>query len=146
MRPDQLPVKLYVDESCPLCAREARLLRRHAKLERLQLVDISATSFNASSTGLSLGALQHCLHARTANGEWLTGIDATLTSWRLAGLGVWVSPLAIKPLRPLWLLLYKLFVWCKPHLAWLPHPQGKTAHCTSHCMGGEESATQRPEA
>ena len=107
--------------------------------QRLQLIDISADNFYPDSTGLSLDQLKNCLHARTADGEWLKGIDATLYSWRAANLGLWVAPLALKPLRPVWLLLYKLFVWLKPHLAWLPHPQGK-ARCNSHCMGGEDAA------
>lgn len=138
MNTKQLPLTLYVDESCPLCAREARFLRRHANPEQLRLVDISSVSFSPEGTGLSLNQLQNSLHARTPDGEWLTGIDATLSSWRAAGLGVWVAPLALKPLRPLWLVLYRLFVWLKPHLAWLPHPQAK-ARCNSHCMGGEDS-------
>jgi len=137
-----LPVTLFVDESCPLCARETRLLRRHADPARLQLTDISAGGFSAAPDGPELKQLQSLLHARTAGGDWHTGIDATLYSWRAAGLGIWVAPLAFKPLRPLWHALYALFVWLKPHLAWLPHPEGK-ARCNNHCMGGEEPAPQR---
>jgi len=137
-----LPVTLFVDESCPLCARETRLLRRHAQPERLRLINISAAGFAADPDGPQLSQLQSLLHARTASGQWHTGIDASLYSWRAADLGFWVAPLGFKPLRPLWHALYALFVWLKPHLAWLPHPQGK-ARCTNHCMGGEEPLAQR---
>jgi predicted DCC family thiol-disulfide oxidoreductase YuxK len=125
-------VTLFVDESCPLCAREVRLLRHQAQPEHLQLIDISAANFTPDPSGPSLLELKNCLHARTANGQWHTGIDATLYSWRAAGLGQWVAPLGLKPLRPLWLGLYQLFVWLKPHLAWLPHPEGK-ARCSTQC-------------
>lgn len=137
-----LPVTLFVDESCPLCARETRLLRRHAQASRLQLIDISANGFATAPDGPELEQLRSLLHARTAGGDWHTGIDATLYSWRAAGLGLWVAPLGFKPLRPFWHALYSLFVWLKPHLAWLPHPEGK-ARCSNHCMGGEEPLVQR---
>lgn len=145
MNSSDLPVTLFVDESCPLCAREARLLRRHAEHARLQLIDISATSFTPSPGGPSLTQLQNRLHAHTASGEWHTGIDATLHSWRAAGLGLWVAPLGLKPMRPLWRCLYSLFVWLKPHLAWIPHPEGKV-RCTSHCMDGEEHLSPPSES
>lgn len=142
MNRTDLPITLFVDGSCPLCAREVRLLRHHAQPADLRLIDISAASFTPNADGPDLAGLQNCLHALTARGEWHTGIDATLFSWRAAGLGFWVAPLDFKPLRPLWHALYSFFVWLKPHLAWLPHPQGK-ARCTSHCMGGEEPPVQR---
>jgi predicted DCC family thiol-disulfide oxidoreductase YuxK len=137
MNSTELPVTLFVDGSCPLCAREVRLLKRHALPERLQLIDISAAGFTPEQQGPDLYQLQNCLHARTASGEWHTGIDATLYSWRAAGLGLWVAPLGFRPLRPVWRALYSLFVWLKPHLAWLPHPEGKV-RCSKQCMGGEE--------
>ena len=137
MKSTDLPLTLFVDQSCPLCAREARLLKRRAVPSRLQLVDISVPGFTPAPGYPSLTQLQSCLHARTAKGVWYTGIDATLYSWQAAGLGIWVMPLKLKPLRPLWRGLYALFVWLKPHLAWLPHPEGK-ARCSNHCMGGEE--------
>lgn len=137
MNSTDLHVTLFVDESCPMCAREARLLRQHAQPERLQLIDISVSGFSPEPDSPNLMQLKNCLHARTASGEWYTGIDATLISWRAAGLGLWVAPLGIKPLRPFWRCIYRLFVWLKPHLAWLPHPQGKP-RCSNQCMAGEE--------
>ena len=40
------PLTLYFDGDCPLCAREIRMLSRHAAPERLLLVDISAEDFD----------------------------------------------------------------------------------------------------
>nr|WP_249934970.1 hypothetical protein [Azotobacter chroococcum] len=80
--------------------------------------------------------LQQCLHARSASGEWFTSIDATLWSWRAAGVGRWVAPLAWRPLRPLFLLAYKLFSLARPHLAWLPHPDG-SRRCKGVCPSDE---------
>lgn len=153
MKSPALPLTLYVDLDCPLCAREVRWLSGHAKPERLLLVDISAADFDAAPTGHSLQQLSDCLHGCSADGQWLTGIDATLWSWRAAGVGKWAAPLAWKPLRPFFLLAYRVFKVARPHLAWLPHPDGsrrcrdtcaiapqKTA--PNACLGGEDESTK----
>lgn len=86
------PLTLYYDGDCPLCAREIQLLRQHTDVQRLCLVDISLRDFHAESIGLTQPALQNLLHARFADGQWVTGLDATLWSWRAAGLGRWTAP------------------------------------------------------
>lgn len=136
MKTPDLPLTLYVDMACPLCAREIHWLRRHADPARLVLVDISSEAFDPTPLGRSLEALQQCLHARSASGEWLTGIDATLWSWRAAGVGGWVAPLGWRPLRPVFRLVYRLFTLARPHLAWLPHPDGGR-RCKEVCPGDE---------
>jgi len=60
------------------------------------------------------------------------GVDATYWSWRLAGHGRWAAPLGWRPLRPLLLLGYQLFAVLRPHLEWLPHPDG-ASRCTTEC-------------
>jgi len=126
----ELPLTLYVDGACPLCAREIIWLRRHATPDRLQLMDISAQGFNSEER--SLEQLRSKLHARGANGQWLTGLDATYWSWRAAGLGKWAAPLGWRPLRPFLLLAYWLFSLARPHLGWLPHPAGSN-RCAERC-------------
>lgn len=123
------PLTLYFDGDCPLCAREIQLLRRRADEHRLNLVDISLGDFDPAAVGQSKQTLQNCLHARFANGQWVTGLDATLWSWRAAGLDRWAAPLTWKLLRPLFELGYRLFCRLRPHLNWLPHPQG-SQRCT----------------
>jgi len=135
MKTPDYPLTLYVDLACPLCAREVHWLKQKADPAKLLLVDISSPDFDSSSLGRSTEQLSQRLHAKTAKGEWLTGIDATLWSWRAAGVGRWVAPLAWRPLRPVFLLLYKLFSLARPHLGWLPHPDGsqrcKAGVCSS---------------
>jgi predicted DCC family thiol-disulfide oxidoreductase YuxK len=118
------PLTLYVDLDCPLCAREVRWLHEHANHDQLIFVDISADTFDERSVGRARDELNRRLHARSADGQWLVGIDATLWSWRAAGVGGWVAPLGWKPLRPVFNVLYALFARFRPHLAWLPHPDG----------------------
>ena len=129
----QWPLTLYFDGDCPLCAREIQLLRRRADPQRLQLVDISLGDFNATTLGYSKETLQNCLHACFADGQWVTGLDATLWSWRAAGLDRWAAPITWKPLRPLLELGYRLFCRLRPHLNWLPHPEGSRRCTDSQC-------------
>lgn len=135
----QWPLTLYYDGDCPLCAREIQLLNRHANAERLLLVDISSEAFHADSVGIDKHTLANRLHAHFADGQWVTGLDATLWSWRAAGLGRWATPLTWMPLRPVFELGYWLFCVLRPHLTWLPHPDaGK------RCQNGQCDIDRKP--
>jgi len=122
------PLTLYYDGDCPLCAREIRVLRRRAAAQRLQLVDIAAAGFDPAPLGVSQAQLQQRLHARFADGQWVSGLDATFWSWCAAGLGRWAAPLRWPLSRPLLELVYRLFCRLRPRLHWLPHPDG-AARC-----------------
>ena len=116
------PLTLYFDGECPLCAREIKFLQKRAANDRLLFVDISSGTFDAKELGFTFGHMQSSLHARFADGLWVTGLDATLWSWRAAGLGFWATPLTLSVFRPLLEFGYRLFCRLRPHLAWLPHP------------------------
>ncbi|WP_338477461.1 DUF393 domain-containing protein [Pseudomonas trivialis] len=126
----QWPLTLYFDGDCPLCAREIKLLSARATPDRLLFVDISAEAFDATRLGLTAADMASSLHARFADGTWVTGLDATLWSWRAAGLGAWAAPLSWRLTRPLLNIGYRLFCRWRPHLAWLPHPDG-SARCSA---------------
>ena len=127
------PLTLYFDGECPLCAREIKFLQGRAAKERLLFVDISSGEFDAGALGLTFEQMQFSLHARFADGRWLTGLDATLWSWRAAGLGFWATPLTWRVLRPLLEFGYRLFCRLRPHLAWLPHPEGARRCFDNRC-------------
>lgn len=122
------PLTLYFDGECPLCAREIKTLRGRAAPERLRFVDIRDEGFEPESMALTFAQMESLLHARFADGTWVTGLDATLWSWRAAGLGFWAAPLSWRWARPLLNVAYRLFCRWRPHLAWLPHPDG-AARC-----------------
>ena len=115
---------VYFDGACPLCAREIAWPRRRADSAKLQLADIRASDFDSKALGYSMAQLQNLLHARFADGQWVTGLDATYWSWTAAG-HIWLArPLAWRWLRPALNGLYQLFCRLRPGLAWLPHPNG----------------------
>jgi len=91
-------------------------------------VDIREQGFEPESMGLTFARMESLLHARFADGSWVTGLDATLWSWRAAGLGFWAAPLSWRWARPLLNAAYRLFCRWRPYLAWLPHPDG-AARC-----------------
>lgn len=69
---------LFYDSKCPLCQREIRLLQRIAD-DELALVDLHSVE-EAPGQPTRLEKLT-ALHLRTAEGVWLTGVDATVRSW-----------------------------------------------------------------
>ena len=127
------PLTLYFDGECPLCAREIKILRARASPNRLRFVDISHPAFDAKSVDFTIAQMESSLHARFDDGTWVTGLDATLWSWRAAGLGIWAAPLSWRLTRPLFNLGYRLFCRWRPHLAWLPHPDGSSRCRTQSC-------------
>lgn len=69
---------LYFDGACPLCRAEIRRLARHTA-GRLELVDVHALQ---DFTGLpGKYDLLARLHLLTAEGTWLTGLDANVRAW-----------------------------------------------------------------
>ncbi|MBH3411417.1 MULTISPECIES: thiol-disulfide oxidoreductase DCC family protein [Pseudomonas] len=134
----QWPLTLYFDGACPLCSREVAFLRRRSTAAKLILIDIDGDNFDPGPLGLTIEQLRSCLHARFANDQWVTGLDATLWSWRAAGVGIWAAPLAWRPLRPVLSVFYRLFCLLRPSLAWLPHPKGG-----QRCKGEESKCHVR---
>ncbi len=119
-----------------LCVREkSSLLRGRAVTDRLLFVDISSGAFDAEALGLTFEHMQSSLHARFADGRWVTGLDATLWSWRAAGLGFRATPLTWRALRPLFEFGYRLFCRLRPHLAWVTSSRGWPPLCRSAVRG-----------
>lgn len=140
------PLTLYFDGDCPLCAQEIKLLRKQAAPERLRFVDISDEEFQPEPLGFTFAQMQNLLHARFEDGSWVTGLDATLWSWRAVGLGAWAAPLSWRWARPLLNIAYRLFCRWRPHLAWLPHPDGAARCRRDSCStSGRKGSSQETE-
>ncbi|WP_027948528.1 thiol-disulfide oxidoreductase DCC family protein [Haliea salexigens] len=104
-----MPDTLYYDGQCPLCTREMAKLGKLCD-SQLQLADIHClapeasleqTDGSAPTDALpSRDALLKTLHLRTAEGQWLTGIDANVAAWqhtRLGPLWRWLRWPLIRP-------------------------------------------------
>lgn len=72
------PDTLFYDGQCPLCMREVRLLTQIAD-DGLRLTDLHVVPDNTGEPP-RLARLKS-LHLQTGDGEWLTGVDATVRAW-----------------------------------------------------------------
>jgi len=82
---------LFFDGRCSLCSKEIKLLTR-LKKPSLELTDIHSLKIN-SSGHFTKEELLKVLHLKTAEGEWLTGLDATLAAWSHTSWGWVFKPL-----------------------------------------------------
>jgi predicted DCC family thiol-disulfide oxidoreductase YuxK len=100
---------LYFDGCCAFCAHEMARLKAWNQRGRLAFVDISTLDFKLEGPSPTLLELDREMHALDRSGRWLVGIDAIIASYQLLGRGYLVWPLRLRPLRPLFISLYRTF-------------------------------------
>jgi len=84
-----VPLTVYYDKSCPLCATEMHALRDMDWRGRLKLVDCSVPEFqdpHAAQQGVTREQMMERIHVRDPEGRWLVGIDAFEAVYASAGL------------------------------------------------------------
>src|SRR4051812_10776619 len=86
---NDLPLTVFYDATCPVCALEMDSLRRRDRCDRLTLVDMSAPAFDARRYGIRHDELDAAIHALRADGTVLRGMDVLRDAYGAAGLG-WV--------------------------------------------------------
>lgn len=84
---------LYFDGNCPVCSKEMKLLNK------LKNADLELTDLWQANVEIPQDELLRVLHLRTSNGNWLTGLDATVYAWRHTRLGFIFMPLRWPVLR-----------------------------------------------
>lgn len=98
---------LYYDGNCSLCRAQMRRFSALDHTSQLAFADIAAPEFSALEAGASLDAMRREIHARTADGRLLVGIDSLLAAYTAIGRGWRVAPLRLRILRPLFTALYR---------------------------------------
>jgi len=81
---------LYYDGACPLCSAEINKLEKFSN-ESLLLKDIH--ELDQREVGINKALLLSRLHLETAQGEWVTGLQANIRAWQHT------------PFRALWRML-----------------------------------------
>lgn len=124
-------ISVFFDGKCHLCSREIVLYAKQDKKRRIRFVDISSDAFdpgNYDLKGIDLATLEGSLHAMTAEGNVLTGLDSFVAIWKaLERYRPMVALVEFKPLRPALDMVYEGFAWLRPKLP-------KMAQ--SSCQGG----------
>ncbi|WP_440107912.1 thiol-disulfide oxidoreductase DCC family protein [Acidovorax sp. BL-A-41-H1] len=92
------PVTLYYDSACPLCDTEMHNLMLRNQAVQLHFEDVQAPGFTCPE-GVTREALLTLMHARTASGQWLSGVAAFEVAYTAAGLGWVMAPARIPLLR-----------------------------------------------
>ena len=106
---DGVPLTVFYDASCPVCALEMDTLCRRARAERLTLVDMSAPSFDAAVYGLEGRDLGAAIHAIRADGTIVRGVEVLRLAYVAGRLG-WVVRATGWPLvAPVADAAYRLF-------------------------------------
>ena len=106
---DSAALTLYYDGHCAFCRAEMQRLRRWNRAGQLRFVDIAAADFSPAALGVTQQALNTELHALTADGRLLAGIDSVLAAYTAVGQGWRVAPLRVAILRPALSALYRSF-------------------------------------
>ncbi len=74
------PLTIFYDGACGVCSTEITYYRSIAD-QRVRFVDITALDFDAESFGKSVDDFQRKLHARDADGQYFTGVEAFRQLW-----------------------------------------------------------------
>ena len=96
---------LYYDGKCSTCSKEIRLLKKF-KNSTLELVDIWQVE-----TDIPRFELLRILHMRTADGTWLTGLDANISAWKHTQFGFLFSPLRWPLIKPITNSIYHYWAY-----------------------------------
>ena len=80
--------KIFIDGDCPLCAKEARLMRRMDRGRgALVLEDIAAPSFEPSRYGVTYEQMMATIHGQMPDGRVVTGVEVFRQAYAAVGWG-----------------------------------------------------------
>lgn len=104
------PFLLLIDGQCPLCAKEAALLRRLDRGRgRLQFIDIAEPGFDATRYGTTFESVMGHIHGVLPGGTLVTGVEAFRHAYGAVGLGWLLAPTRWPGLRWISDRLYEFF-------------------------------------
>lgn len=95
------PLTLYYESACALCNGEMTNLMLRDTEGKLRFVDVSAPGFDSPPPGTSTADLLELIHAQTADGRVLRGVEVFRHAYRAVGLDWLVAPTNWPLLGPL---------------------------------------------
>ena len=76
-----MSLTLFFDGSCPVCVREMNQLKNWNTNKELHLVDATNHQAMEAFPHIDSANAMRILHAETAEGELLLGLDANIAAW-----------------------------------------------------------------
>lgn len=108
---------ILIDGDCPLCTREAQVMKRLDRGRgRLAFIDIAAPGFDPSGLGMTQEQVMGSIHGIHADGRVVRGMEVFRTAYSLLGFGWVLKPTGWPVLRPIFDGLYRVFAWIRPRL------------------------------
>jgi predicted DCC family thiol-disulfide oxidoreductase YuxK len=114
------PLTIYYDAACPMCASEMHTLVSRDHARRLTLVDCSAPDFDEAACvreGVTRAMMLERIHARDAQGHWISGVDVFEAAYDAAGLTLAARVFGNRLLRPLFDRIYPRIAANRYHLS-----------------------------
>ena len=103
-------IRIFLDEACPLCAREGRLLERLDRSRgRVDLEDLSAPKFDATRYGLTQQQVEARIHGVLPDGRIVEGVDVFRHAYAAVGFERLSEIANWRGIRPLLDWLYLIF-------------------------------------
>lgn len=94
--------KILIDYACPLCRREAEMLRRlDGGRGRLAFEDITAADFDPATYGCTMDDVMGSIHGVEPDGTIVTGVEVFRRAYATVGLGWLLKPTELPGLRQL---------------------------------------------
>ena len=129
---DQSVLTLLYDGKCPICAWEKRNLMRKDKLGRLGFIDVHAPGFDPAMYGVTHADLMGRLHAVTADGRVIKGMETLIESYRAVNWWWAYVPLGLIPRS----IAERGYAWFADHryviskrIGWMFGPSCDTTVC-----------------
>lgn len=106
-------VRMLYDGECPLCMKEVDFLRRRdAGKNKIDFVDIASPSYTAEdNAGITYETAMQKIHAITADGRIITGLEVFRSLYNAVGLGYVYALTQYEPIGRAAEALYN--VWAK---------------------------------
>lgn len=102
-------ITVFIDNQCRACRREVAFLRWLDRRDRLEFVDISHPDFEPPTPNHDFETLMAEIHARTPDGQWLTGVEVFRRLYSAAGLRLLVFPTRLPGISHLLDWGYRIF-------------------------------------
>jgi predicted DCC family thiol-disulfide oxidoreductase YuxK len=101
--------KILYDGECPFCLREVRWLQRRNRFGHLAFEDVTSSSFDPSTVGVSREELLEVIHGLFPDGRVVKRMEVFRQAYRAVGLGWLIAPTDWPGLRWVFDGLYSLF-------------------------------------